>query len=257
MKTLRLSQDARQTLLEQFLKLKPAKNEMNRLWERYLKGQAPHCQVTFDGTCAADNRDALFINPLHPLVQQAVQACNPAMPARTAFQVYPDNITAGIYPFVLYAWEFKGARTELKLTPICDDEGLTKDFFVLLEEATPCDHRITPEEESAFERLDALHYRRFQEAREAHQKAIHQRCIAQRDSLETSFKNHESVLLQRLETATDPNIIRMRQGELENRRADHARSLEQLAQTETTADILANPVLQGILTVADTRENKR
>ncbi len=257
LKTLRLSQDARQILREQFIKLKPAKNEMNRLWERYLKGQTPHCQVTFDGTCAADNRDALFINPLHPLVQQAVQACNPALPARTAFKVYPGNIAAGIYPFVLYAWEFKGARTELKLTPICDDEGLTKDFFVLLEEATPCDHLITPAEEAAFDRLDALHYRHFQEAREAHQKAIHQRCIAQRDSLETSFRNHESVLLQRLETATDPNIIRMRQGELDNRRADHARTLEQLAQTETTADVLANPVLQGILTVADTRGNKR
>ncbi len=258
LKTIRLSQEARQTLREQFLKLKPAKNEMNRLWERYLKGQTPHCPVTFDGTCAADNRDALFINPLHPLVQQAVQACNPAMPVRAVFQLYPDDIiTAGIYPFVLYAWEFKGARTEIKLTPICDNEDLTKDFFVLLEDATPCDHRITPEEESAFERLDALHYRQFQEAREAHRKAIHQRCIAQRDSLETSFKNHESVLLQRLETATDPNIIRMRQGELENRRADHARTLERLAETETTADILANPVLQGILIVADTRENKR
>lgn len=55
LKTLRLSQEARATLLEDFRKLPRSTDPMQRGWDRWLKGTLPTLQVTFEQECAVEN----------------------------------------------------------------------------------------------------------------------------------------------------------------------------------------------------------
>ena len=74
LKTLRLSQEVRNLLLEDF-RLLPRQNALiHREWEKWLKDGNPNLPVTFEADCAAEHRDAAFIMPLHPLVKQAAMS---------------------------------------------------------------------------------------------------------------------------------------------------------------------------------------
>jgi cob(I)alamin adenosyltransferase len=73
LKTLRLSVEARNILLEDFRKLSAAKNQMYNKWDKWLKGSDQHLLMTFDAETAINNPEAVFIMPLHPLVKQAAE----------------------------------------------------------------------------------------------------------------------------------------------------------------------------------------
>ncbi|MDP8211283.1 MAG: Swt1 family HEPN domain-containing protein, partial [Candidatus Stygibacter australis] len=61
LKTLRLSQDARNVLLKEFQKLARRNNPMYRQWENWLKGSNQHLNVTFESECASQNPKAAFL----------------------------------------------------------------------------------------------------------------------------------------------------------------------------------------------------
>jgi superfamily II DNA or RNA helicase len=168
LKTLRLSQEARSLLLEDFRALKLQKAPANRLWEKWLKGSEQHCSITFDSECAADNREAHFIMPLHPLVKQAASCLNCTSPVYTAFQVSTFEHQPGEHPFAVYAWEFKGIRPELKLVPVCENADLREDFFALLEAGIDCPAAKPLCDEQNFDDLDHIHVRMWEDAVSGH-----------------------------------------------------------------------------------------
>ena len=69
LKTLRLSQNARNSLLQDFQRLPRQNTPLYREWESWLKGSEQHLSITFDPACASQNPKVAFIMPLHPLVK--------------------------------------------------------------------------------------------------------------------------------------------------------------------------------------------
>ena len=67
LKTLRLSEGARNTLLADFQKSPREKTRVNRDWEKWLKGSDPHLSITFESDCATQHPDAMFIYADTPL----------------------------------------------------------------------------------------------------------------------------------------------------------------------------------------------
>ena len=76
LKTLRLSEGARNTLLDDLQQFSREKTRVYREWEKWLKGSDQHLPITFEADCATQHPDAVFIMPTHPLVKQAAAALN-------------------------------------------------------------------------------------------------------------------------------------------------------------------------------------
>jgi ATP-dependent helicase HepA len=76
LKTLRLSQEARGLLLDDYKRLPRSVEPVAREWEKWLKGAQPTLSVTFDQETAVENSKAAHLSVLHPLVRQAAHYCS-------------------------------------------------------------------------------------------------------------------------------------------------------------------------------------
>ncbi|HEX05157.1 MAG TPA: helicase, partial [Bacteroidetes bacterium] len=176
LKTLRLSQEARNRLLKDFQKLPRQNTSSYREWENWLKGGDPHLTLTFDAACASQHQDAAFIMPLHPLVRQASRAIDTKKRVVTTLKVKDQAVPGGDYLFAIYQWQFHGIREDLVLCPVATSEQVTSNLGKLLEKAeeNPTSEDNVPEsslsavpaQAGAWDELDAHHYKLWSEARE-------------------------------------------------------------------------------------------
>jgi ERCC4-related helicase len=249
LKTLRMSQEARSKLLDDYRKLPSSKTPMFRDWEKWLKGAEPHVAITFDSTCAADHREALFVMPLHPLVQQAARYLDVADPVYTALRVQDDNLAAGNYPFAIYAWEIKGLRPELRLVPVCGNEAARQNFFDYLEAGASIDPSefMVPDEE--MDSIDTVHHGLWSKEKAVHQAKTAEMVCFRQESLETSHRGRINVIEKQIDNATNDKIRKMKQAQLNNVQADYERKRTELASAQSAADIHARPVVFGTLIV--------
>jgi superfamily II DNA or RNA helicase len=161
LKTLRLSQEARHRLLEDLRKLPRQTSPLYREWEKWLKGGEYRLDITFDATCAAEHRHAIFIMPIHPLAQQAALIQQDRPPFHTAFAITSNEMTPGVYPFAIYQWEKRGVREDSLLQPVLAEAYLTDKFLACLERAravtfSPADFP----QQAIFDALESEHYKR-------------------------------------------------------------------------------------------------
>ena len=252
LKTLRLSQEARNLLLEDF-RLLPRQNALiHREWEKWLKDGNPHLPVTFEADCAAEHRDAAFIMPLHPLVKQAAMSFDNSERVFTSLSVRTHEVPPGRYEFVIYLWQFHGIRDDLALKPIASSEILTSRLDGLLEAAVEVDTvNNEPEraDSSVWEQLDAQHYHQWSEARGMHEKRTRAWVAYRRESLTTSHRARIAQLTEQLAGATDEKLQRMRRSQIDSANADFERRMHGLDVAMDRMDIVAEPVGYGILHV--------
>ena len=139
LKTLRLSEEARNTLLPDFQQFPREKTRVYREWEKWLKGSDQHLSITFEADCATQHPNAVFIMPTHPLVKQAAAALNAEQDAFTTLKVKTNKVSPGRYEFAIYQWQFLGIRDHLVLKPIVSSEMLMPHLNYLLERAEDSD----------------------------------------------------------------------------------------------------------------------
>lgn len=250
LKTLRLSQEARNRLLEDFQKLPRQRTLLYRSWENWLKGSEPHLSITFDSECASSKRDATFIMPVHPLVRQAAIAFDTGQRVLTSLTLKDDRVPEGRYPFAIYQWQFHGIREDLELCPISTSDEVTthmREFLGMAEEGKSDD--TTMPDPSIWDELDRSHYQIWMEAREQHQRQTEQLAQYRRESLATSHEARISLLKEQLRQTQDNNIRRMRRSQIDTAEADYARRIQELEIAMERADITAQPVAYGILFV--------
>lgn len=248
LKTLRLSEDARNTLLEDFQQFPREKTRVYRYWERWLKGSDPHLSITFEADCATQHPEAVFIMPTHLLVKQAANALNAEQEAVTVLKVRTNKVPLGRYEFAIYQWRFLGIREHLVLKPIALSEALTPHLNDLLERAEDGD---TQENQAPIQKdaLEKMHQHLWAEARDKHRG--HTRALAnhRRESLSTSHEKRVTLLEERITQANDPRIQLMRQSELDNANTDYRRRIQEFDEAMAKADVTAEPVAYGILEV--------
>ncbi len=250
LKTLRLSQEARATILRAFRALPRQKATAYREWENWLKGGSPHLLVTFESECASQNPEAAFIMPLHPLVKQAAMSFDWKKRVITSLKINSDEVPAGNYKFAIYQWKFHGIREDLVLQPISSSAAVTRHLADFLEKAEEAPknglYGIGPAE---WDDLDVQHYRMWAEVRDKHRQRTKELAEYRRESLSTSHQARMSLVGEQLEQASDEKIRRMRQSQINSAEADYARRIQELDIAMERADVTADPVAYGIIKI--------
>ncbi|MFQ5672984.1 MAG: DEAD/DEAH box helicase [Nitrospinales bacterium] len=256
LKTLRLAQEARNRLLDDFQKLPRQNAPLFRDWENWLKGDNPHLPITFDADCASRHHDAAFIIPQHPLARQAAEAFDLKERAVTTLKVRDESAPAGDHLFAVYQWRFQGIREDLVLRPVAGSEAVAVYLGKLLEKAeeNPARQENLPNP-SAWDKLDAEHYKLWSEAREKHRLQTREQAQYRRESLKTSHNARISLLKEQLDQATNDNIKRMRQSQILTAEADYARRIQELEIAMERADIIAQPVAHGVIHIEGATTN--
>ena len=248
LKTLRLSEGARNTLLGDFQQFPREKTRVYRDWERWLKGSEQHLSITFEADCATQRPDAVFIMPTHPLVKQAAATLNAEQEAVTTLRVRTNKVPSGRYEFAIYQWRFLGIREHLVLKPIALSEALTPHLNDLLERAEDGD---TQESQAPIQKgaLEETHQHLWADARDKHRERTQALANHRRESLSTSHQKRIALIKERINQSTDPNIQRMRHSELDNAKAEYRRRIQTFDEALAKADITAEPVAYGVLEV--------
>jgi len=251
LKTLRLSQDARSTLLRDYHRITRQSTTQYREWENWLKGGNPHQLVTFDTACATRHPEAAFIMPLHPLVKQAAMSFDLDSRAFTALVVNANDVPSGTYEFAMYQWQFYGIREDLVLQPIASSDVITNHLNRLLERAIDVSSEISADT-LKYDALDEQHYKRWSKARIEHRQRTKELAAFRKESLSTSHQARMSLLGEQLRSASDAKIRRMRQAQISAAEADYARRVQELEIAAERADIAAEPVAYGLIQIEST-----
>ncbi|MEK7814072.1 MAG: helicase-related protein [Candidatus Desantisbacteria bacterium] len=254
LKTLRLSQDARNSLLQDFQQLPRQNTTVYRDWENWLKGANPHLPITFESNCATEHHQAAFIMPIHPLVKQAAMSIDTKQQAITTLMVQDDDAPAGRYEFAIYQWRFHGIKEDLVLKPIASSDAITTHLVRLLEkavDATTNDHKAIGS--PVWDELDAEHYNLWSTARTKHQQQTQELAKYRRESLSTSHRARIALLEEQLKQAGNEKIQRMRQSQIATANADYTRHIQDLDIAVERADIITETVAYGIIKISTKR----
>lgn len=248
LKTLRLSQEARHILLRDFRQLPRQNTTAYRDWENWLKGGDPHLSITFESDCATQHPEAAFVMPLHPLVKQAAKSFDTEERVTVSLKAQSNEVPAGHYEFAIYQWRFQGIREDLMLKPIASSEAVTPHLSYLLEKAVDSDNQ-NESNATVWDELDSHHYKLWSEERTDHQQRNQELAKYRKESLSTSHQARMALLREQLEQASDEKIQRMRQSQIKRADADYNRRIQEIDIALEKADIIAEPVAYGTLTI--------
>ena len=250
LKTLRLSQDARNNLLKDFRKIRRQTTTVYREWENWLKGGDLHLSVTFDAECASQNPETVFIIPPHPLVKQAAMTFDTKKRVVTVLRSKSGKVAKGSYEFAIYQWRFHGIREDLILQPVASTDVVTKHLSDLLKttEDVPGE-KIDVSDSSIWDGLDVQHYKLWSKARTQHQRRTQELAEYRRESLSTSHEARLALLEEQLQQAKNEKIKKMRRSQISAAVADYARRIQELDIAIERAEIITGPVAYGIIQV--------
>ena len=131
LKKLRLSQDARMSLLDDFKRAKLPRNEINRSWRRWLESGEQLMEITFESKCWKENPSATLLSITHPLVKLAADYLQSKGKVVTSLRVESDQFAAGVYPFAIYQWKLSGEREDIQMTPVSSNTNLNRIYVNL------------------------------------------------------------------------------------------------------------------------------
>ncbi|MHA1748402.1 MAG: helicase-related protein [Promethearchaeota archaeon] len=249
-KTLRLNQEARNILLEDYKKLPKIRERVYREWEKWLKGIKPTLSITFEHNILQDNPHVIHISVLHPFVQQAAKYLEIKEPKYISLEARSDEIPPGDYSFMIYQWYKIGVRQEVILVTISEYEQLNVKLFDLIHTAKTSSQIIKLNSER-LNRLEEIHYHKWVNARADHIEENKQ-IIAQRiRSLMISHGARQRVIEDQLKNATNEKIRIMKQSELARANRDFEERLNELRELSSRADIHAKSVLLGIILIRE------
>ncbi|MGQ0793413.1 MAG: DEAD/DEAH box helicase [Deltaproteobacteria bacterium] len=250
LKTLRLSQEAKNALLSDFNLLSKGNNSAFREWEKWLRGSVAHLPITFESKCAVENPKAAFITALHPLVKQAAAGFHSNRKYFTTLKAVSSGVPAGRYEFAVYLWRMKGIREDVILRPVASSPAITEHLTRLLENATDAESsRASEDSMRIVNYLESEHQRLWSEARDKHRNHNRELAKYQKESLAISHRARIALLDERLSGADNEKIKRMRQSQIDNANADYNRRIESLNAYSERADILADTIAYGIIEI--------
>ena len=249
-KTLRLSNEARNILLEDFKKLQLVKNPMYNRWQGWLKGEEQHLQITLDQETATNNPKIMFIMPIHPFVKQAAEFFKLKNKVYTKMSVISDILPQSDYYFSIYYWKLYGSREEQYLKVIADSDTIAMNIERLLKDATE-DNAIKTLvfSNDEWKKLDGNHYDIWNKAKETHIEKNKRILQFQRESLTRSHGARIALLEERLKNSEDDKITRMWQGAIAKAASDYSRRMQNFEIAEAKADIEFEPIAYGVLQV--------
>jgi ERCC4-related helicase len=248
LKNLRLSQEARASILEDFRRLPRSTDTMYRTWEKWLKGGAPNLQVTFDQECAVENSSAVLLSLGHPLLRQAAAHLQQSEPIAVRLMAVHPTLPNGVYPFALYQWTRQGAKKDEELVAVVDQPDIAKNLIDLLQISTDAPHLEMPSQQ-AWEDLDAVHHLRWLTESTQHAEENRQLLSIRIQSLTASHRSRKALLEEQLRKATNEKIQKMRQAELDRAQLDFDVRVSALERAADSGDIRASAAVLGVIEI--------
>lgn len=249
LKSLRLSSDKRQMLLDNLKKVQIVNNNnANKLWMAYLKSEKPILTITFDSVCAKDNRDAAFLTQMHPFVIQAAAYESSNFPCEIGLSVSDENIPAGDYEFLIYAWKYVGLRPDINLAAISDNDVVQRNVLSYMQYCTEYEFDDALHTEK-WDAMDKLHYDKWQKDKSSYVKTVEDDCNYRLEQLSQSYNQRDTIFRNMINNAEDEKIKRMRQAQLDKLAADFKKQKKNMVDIITRADIHTNLLVKGILHV--------
>ena len=248
LKTLRLSQNARMLLLEDFKKAKLPRNEMNRSWEKWLKAGDQHIQVTFESSCSKENPKATFINITHPLVKQAAAYLQSKGKVVTVLKVKSDKFMSGEYPFAIFQWKLSGEREDLQMKPVSANSALNMILFELLKESYGSNFKLELTTDN-WENVETVHHEMWERALAEHKEKTKEMIRYKESSLRTSHSARMASLTETLRNSKNDTSRMLTEGKIRRAGEDYEMHMEQLQQAKERADILFELLAYGLLVI--------
>lgn len=247
-KNLRLSQEARATILDDFRRLPRSTDPMYRIWEKWLKGGAPNLQVTFDQECAVENSAAILLSLGHPLLRQAAAHLQQSETVAVRLTSSHSMLPTGVYPFALYRWTRQGVKKDEELVPVVGQSDVAANLLDLIQTSTDALHLEMPAQQ-IWDDLDAVHHHRWLTESTQHADDNRQLVGIRIQSLTASHRARRALLEEQLRKATNEKIQIMKQAELERAQVDFNVRVAALQRAADSGDIRATPAVFGVIEV--------
>jgi SNF2 family DNA or RNA helicase len=248
LKTLRLSQEARVALLEDFRKLPRSTDPMHRVWERWLKGTSPTLSVTFEQEAAVENANAALLSLGHPLLRQAAAFLQETDAVAVRLSIVNEVLPEGQHPFALYRWARQGAKRDEDLIPVAESLELADTLLDMLPSAVDAPSLKLPAQR-VWDDLDKVHHQLWLRDATQHAEDNRQLVGVRIQSLTASFTARSGLLNEQIGRATNDKIRVMKQAELERAQVDFDVRVAALRKAAESGDIKATPVVFGIVEV--------
>jgi superfamily II DNA or RNA helicase len=248
LKTLRLSQEARALLLEDYRRLPRSVEPVAREWEKWLKGAQPTLPVTFEQRTATEDPKTVYLSILHPFVRQAARLLEIADPKFCSLVAVNEDLPAGTHHFALYHWTKHGIKPDESLVAVADDPQLEKSLMAILQIALDSGQPLPDREEC--DGLDTRHHAKWIDAHNIH-LAQNRKLVEHRiQSLTVSHRARCKAIEDQIARATNEKIRLMKESELMRASVDYERHMSELQQAASSGDIRAIPVVFGTLTIS-------
>lgn len=248
LKTLRLSQEARASVLDDYKRLPRSLETVARDWEKWLKGGQPTVSVTFEQVTATENPKAVYLSVLHPLVRQAARFLQLDEPIQVSLAVQSVETPAGNYDFGLFRWKKHGVRLDEVLVPVASSLEMENALLTFLQTATNQEEPTLPSEAS-IEKLDAQHHAKWIAAQANHIAENRQQVEHRIQSLRVSHRARCNAIEAQITRASNNKIRLMKQSELARAETDFKQHFEELEQAASSGDIHATAILFGTISV--------
>lgn len=249
LKKLRLSQEARMVLLDDFKRAKMPRNEMNKSWRRWLESGEQILEITFESDCWKENPDTTLLSITHPLVRLAADYLKSSGKVVTALRVQTNEFAEGEYPFAIYQWKLSGEREDLQMVPVSANKELNKILFELLKESNETDYLHTISDDN-WEKIEAIHYDMWNDALREHKEKTAELIRYKEASLRTSHAARIASLEDAIRNnAGKKQYEQMMNGKIRIAQEDYKIHLAQLEAAGNSADILFDLLAYGVLVI--------
>lgn len=247
-KTLRLNQESRNRMLEDFKKLPFHVDSTAREWEKWLKGNVPNLAVTFEQQVAAEDSKIMHLSVVHPLVRQAARFLEINEPVYVLLETESAKLQPGLHKFAIYRWKLHGISPDESLIAVSQNQELEEVLLDILSLARQKSDIGLPRQND-FDILDTRHHARWSAARADHINENLQLLDHRRQSLTVSHRARCKAIEDQIGRATDVKIRIMKESELSRANADFSRRIEEIRQAAVKAEILASPVVFGTIEI--------
>ncbi|MBQ2880383.1 MAG: DEAD/DEAH box helicase, partial [Anaerotignum sp.] len=244
LKTLRLSQAARMTLLEDFKMAKLPRNDTNRTWEKWLKSGEQHLSISFDSKYCKQDTKATLISITHPLVKQAALYLQSKGKVVSVLKAKTNRFIPGEYPFAIFQWKLSGEREDLQMKPISADLSINEHLLELLKDSYAMDYGVELSS-SRWEGVEAVHHEIWERELAEHKFKTKEMIRYKEASLKTSHAARLNTLKEQLRSSKDRYYHTMTEGKIRIAEEDFNLHMEQLQQAKTKADILFELLAYG------------
>ena len=249
-KTLRLSREAKDKLLDDLRDSKLSRNALYLGWQNYLKGSDQTLPVTFDREFAQQEPSVAFFTPVHPLVKIAArhfEQSDPGGEPCVAFSVKDVGVPPGRYPFAVYAWNYTGFSSQFKMVTIPLDDKLCAKLPEIVQNA---DEFVMDGDASDFwSDIDPLHTKLWRKEKDIWVTETEGQSRYRMQSEQLSFTRKKVALEEKILRSADPRISRMHKSELEKAEERFKAKIERIRQTAERADIIFRKIANGMIIV--------